>query len=175
MHDRPSGRRFSKHLAHELQQKWNAIVDEYIAEGEDPRSSFEVERAAKIGYGNGALIRVCEAEECDNVEEGADDKFRFRQCSGCHIVSSFLVVIRSRPTEDWFRVVQSVYCSSKCQRSAWPKHKKACGSDTHLQQMLPSQTALFADPEQYLMSGVISDELADSWWDQMPDFVRAQH
>jgi hypothetical protein len=62
-------------------------VDKYIVESNDQRPIFEIERAAKIGTWNGALIRVCEGKECKN-SESPDLKFKF--CAKCKIVSRFL-------------------------------------------------------------------------------------
>jgi len=38
-----------------------------------------------------------------------------------------------------FNIIESVYCSSACQSSAWKAHKTTCGSDRQVEQTLPSQ------------------------------------
>ncbi|KDQ11942.1 hypothetical protein BOTBODRAFT_432510 [Botryobasidium botryosum FD-172 SS1] len=113
---RPYARKHSKLLCEDMQLRWNAAVDKYILRGGDSRSRFEIERAAKIGRWNGALIQTCEGVGCTKVEnvEGTV----LRKCSRCKI---------------------SVYCSQQCQRSAWPAHKAICLSDDQHEQMLPSQ------------------------------------
>lgn len=68
-----------------MQRLWNSLVDEYISEGTDARPRQEIERAAKIGPGNGALIRVCEAADCNKVEK--IDVDILKKCSKCKIVS----------------------------------------------------------------------------------------
>ncbi|KAJ3512054.1 hypothetical protein NLJ89_g3747 [Agrocybe chaxingu] len=69
--------------AHQL--NWNAAIEEYIHSGTDPRSRFEIERAAKIGTWGGALIRQCQGPDCTNVEDR--NLKAFSQCSACQINS----------------------------------------------------------------------------------------
>ncbi|KDQ06994.1 hypothetical protein BOTBODRAFT_70632 [Botryobasidium botryosum FD-172 SS1] len=112
----PRARAYSEHLALERQSKWNEAVDEYIQQGNDPRPRFEIERAAKIGKWQGALIRMCEGAGCTNVEGVGGIKLQM--CGKCKI---------------------AVYCSVGCQRSAWTTHKALCCSEDQHEQMLPSQ------------------------------------
>lgn len=82
--DRPQGRRSSHHLRKGIQTDWNELVDAYIEQGNDSRSKEEIERAAKIGSGNGALFRACEGENCRNVERTG---VKFDSCAKCKFVS----------------------------------------------------------------------------------------
>ena len=73
-------------------EKWNALVDEYIATGKDKRPRFEIERLSKIGSHGGPLDRQCEAVSCSpwKVMDGAVLAIRQR--------------VRSAPSEcnrDW--------------------------------------------------------------------------
>ena len=61
-------------------------MDKYIVEFDDPRPRFDIERAAKIGTWNGALIRRCEGDGCKK-SESKDVMMKF--CSKCKIVSTF--------------------------------------------------------------------------------------
>lgn len=72
-------------LSNAAQQTWNKLVDEYIAQGCDVRSQEDIERAAKVGSGNGALIRICEAPACGKVEK--KDVKILQKCARCKIVS----------------------------------------------------------------------------------------
>lgn len=67
------------------QQTWNKHIDDYISQGNDLRPRSEIERAAKIGSGNGALIRICEAPSCGKVEK--HDVETLLKCSKCKMVS----------------------------------------------------------------------------------------
>ncbi|KAJ6520749.1 hypothetical protein DFH09DRAFT_997948 [Mycena vulgaris] len=116
---RPQAKNCSRHLAESLQKRWNALVDEYIDTQGDPRPRQSIERAAKIGPWNGALIRACEGPGCEKVE--GTDVHKLKLCSKCQI---------------------SVYCGSECQRRAWKTHKKECATDGQHEQALPSQDAV---------------------------------
>ncbi|KDQ18859.1 hypothetical protein BOTBODRAFT_28347 [Botryobasidium botryosum FD-172 SS1] len=116
---KPLARKYSKHLCEDMQRRWNTAVDEYIRNGGDPRPMFDIERAAKIGTWNGALIRTCEGVGCAKIE-GVEGTM-LRKCARCKI---------------------SVYCDQKCQQSAWRAHKAICLSDDQHEQMLPSQYAV---------------------------------
>ncbi|KAJ7222681.1 hypothetical protein C8J57DRAFT_1392071 [Mycena rebaudengoi] len=101
----------------ELNQKqWNTLVDEYIALGVDKRSKRDIEREAKIGTWNGALIRVCEGPGCGKVEEPT---VALKMCTTCK----------------WC----ACYCGKECQRAAWRAHKVKCGAQGQHEQTLPSQ------------------------------------
>ncbi|KII92262.1 hypothetical protein PLICRDRAFT_466554 [Plicaturopsis crispa FD-325 SS-3] len=115
----PRGRKFSRHMARELQQEWNAAVDQYILRGDDSRPREVIERATKVGTWHGALIKTCEGPGCGKVERS--DVAKLMLCSRCHF---------------------SAYCSSKCQKSAWKEHKITCGGEDQREQALPSQTAI---------------------------------
>jgi hypothetical protein len=82
--NRPLARSASHHLRKEMQTGWNKLVDEYINQCEDPRSKEEIESLAKIGSGNGALIRRCENAKCGKLERNGE---KFNCCSGCKYVS----------------------------------------------------------------------------------------
>ncbi|EIM82591.1 uncharacterized protein STEHIDRAFT_141805, partial [Stereum hirsutum FP-91666 SS1] len=113
----PVARKFSKVICEDQQKRWNDIVDEYIASGQDSRTGREIERAAKIGPWNGALWRSCEGPGCTVIE---DDSLTLKRCTRCKI---------------------AVYCSTDCQQSAWKhQHKTQC-SDA-IEQRLPSQEAI---------------------------------
>lgn len=76
----------SRRLCEGAQFRWNALIDDYIASGKDVqgRSREEIERVAKIGPWNGALIRVCEGVGCEKVER--KDVAILKQCTRCKIV-----------------------------------------------------------------------------------------
>ncbi|KAJ6570264.1 hypothetical protein DFH09DRAFT_426104 [Mycena vulgaris] len=116
---RPESKKCSRFLAKSRQKRWNALVDEYIDTQGDLRSRRSIERAAKIGKWNGALIRTCEGPDCGKFEETDIDKLR--SCSRCEM---------------------SVYCSSDCQGRAWKTHKTKCATDEQQEQALPSQDTL---------------------------------
>ncbi|KAJ7116317.1 hypothetical protein C8R44DRAFT_627700, partial [Mycena epipterygia] len=116
---RPQSRMCSRYLSESRQKRWNALIDEYIATKGDRRSKHMIERAAKIGTWNGALIRMCEGPDCGKFE-GAEVE-TLKLCSKCKI---------------------SVYCSSSCQKSAWKTHKTECGKDGQHEQSLPSQDSV---------------------------------
>ncbi|KAJ7677357.1 hypothetical protein B0H17DRAFT_1079511 [Mycena rosella] len=116
---KPQARKISRHTAEHCQKRWNAWVDEYIDTQRDPRSRKEIERAAKIGTWNGALIRICEGPDCRKVE--GTDVERLKSCSKCKM---------------------SVYCGSDCQKRAWKAHKTKCGKEEQCEQSLPSQDAV---------------------------------
>jgi hypothetical protein len=92
---RPHGRTTSRSIRHDMQTVWNQHIDDYISQGKDPRQREEIERAAKIGSGNGALFRVCNGDQCTKVES-REAKFSF--CAKCktvrvlHIPSSYAVI-----------------------------------------------------------------------------------
>jgi hypothetical protein len=66
-----------------MQTVWNRHIDDYIAKGHDPRSKEEIERAAKIRSGSGALFRVCEGSECTKAESS---EVKFSVCAKCKTV-----------------------------------------------------------------------------------------
>ncbi|KAJ7454852.1 hypothetical protein FB451DRAFT_656850 [Mycena latifolia] len=111
----PRGRNISRPIA-ENYQKRNMLIDEYIATQKDLRPRQSIERAAKIGPWNGALIRACEGPGCGNIE--GTDVQRLKLCSKCQL---------------------SVYCGSDCQRRAWKMHKTQCSKPGQKEQSLPSQ------------------------------------
>ncbi|KDQ18860.1 hypothetical protein BOTBODRAFT_184707 [Botryobasidium botryosum FD-172 SS1] len=137
---KPFARKYSKHLCEDMQRRWNAAVDEYILREGDSRTRFEIERAAKIGTWNGALIRTCEGVGCTKVE-GVGDTL-LRKCAQCKI---------------------SVYCGQQCQKSAWRAHKVVCGSDTQHEQMLPSQTAFQKAHEASIRSVPVAASQFAAW------------
>ncbi|KAF9471246.1 hypothetical protein BDN70DRAFT_869315 [Pholiota conissans] len=112
----PFGSNFSRKIQEGGMRTWNSLVDQYIEEGTDKRSKFDIERAAKIGIRAGALIRTCEGVGCCKVERR--DIEALKSCAKCNI---------------------AVYCSAVCQRSAWPTHKKVCCTKKQKAQPLPSQ------------------------------------
>ncbi|KAJ7209773.1 hypothetical protein GGX14DRAFT_521305 [Mycena pura] len=116
---RPQSRMCSRFLCDNRQQRWNTLIDEYIDTQKDRRTRHSIERAAKIGTWNGALLRACEGPECNKIE-GADVKI-LKCCSKCKM---------------------SVYCDSTCQTVAWKTHKTKCGKDGQCEQSLPSQDIL---------------------------------
>ena len=63
---------------------WNLCIDKYIAESEDPRSRWEIERAAKVGTWGGAYHRQCFADGCEIVE--GHNPVEMKQCSSCQTV-----------------------------------------------------------------------------------------
>lgn len=85
---RPHRRAMSRNLAENTQMRWNALIDEYILLGIDPRSKKDIERAAKIGTWNGALIMTCEGKRCGNYEDRDVECFKF--CSKCKMVSDMV-------------------------------------------------------------------------------------
>ncbi|KAJ7746584.1 hypothetical protein B0H16DRAFT_1421490 [Mycena metata] len=113
---RPQSRKGSRHLSESRQRRWNTLVDEYIEKQGDNRSKYEIERAAKIGTWNGALIRTCEGPDCNTVEGTGNVTLQI--CSKCKI---------------------SVYCTRICQKAAWKMHKTECTKDGQREQSLPSQ------------------------------------
>jgi hypothetical protein len=80
---RPHGRTTSRSMRVDMQTAWNTRIDDYIAQGTDPRSKEEIERKAKVGAGNGALFRVCEGDKCQKVESSQE---KFSQCGKCKMV-----------------------------------------------------------------------------------------
>ncbi|KAF9475605.1 hypothetical protein BDN70DRAFT_232209 [Pholiota conissans] len=126
-HPIPCGSKYSRKIHEECQRCWNALIDEYIALGTDKRSTFDIERAAKIGVRAGALIRTCEGEGCSKVERKDIDALK--NCAKCHI---------------------AVYCSPACQKSAWPTHKKVCCTADQKNQALPSQHFMQEFHKEYL-------------------------
>ncbi|KAJ6520747.1 hypothetical protein DFH09DRAFT_1426614 [Mycena vulgaris] len=80
---RPESRKCSRYLAESRQKRWNALVDEYIDTQGDLRSRRSIERAAKIGTWNGALIRTCEGPDCGKFEGNDIDKLKL--CSKCQM------------------------------------------------------------------------------------------
>ncbi|KAJ6623138.1 hypothetical protein B0H10DRAFT_2011329 [Mycena sp. CBHHK59/15] len=112
----PRSRIGSRHVYEKQQKEWNALVDEYIKTSKDQRSRQAIERAAKIGTWNGALIRVCEGPGCEKVE-GTDVEI-LKLCSKCKM---------------------AVYCGHDCQKAAWKNHKSKCGKTDQHEQSLPSQ------------------------------------
>ncbi|KAJ7284809.1 hypothetical protein C8J57DRAFT_1289539 [Mycena rebaudengoi] len=112
---RPQARTGSRHFAELNQKQWNTLVDEYIALGVDKRSKRDIEREAKIGTWNGALIRVCEGPGCGKVEEPT---VALKMCTTCKM---------------------ACYCGKECQRAAWRAHKVKCGAQGQHEQTLPSQ------------------------------------
>ncbi|KAF9471245.1 hypothetical protein BDN70DRAFT_901489, partial [Pholiota conissans] len=123
------GHNFSRRIQEECQQRWNALIDEYITLGVDYRSKFEIERAAKIGVRAGALVRKCEGQGCWKVERR--DVEALKICAKCRL---------------------AVYCSTVCQKSSWPTHKLTCGSNTQKAQQLPSQHVIENFRAKYLAS-----------------------
>ncbi|KAJ6577314.1 hypothetical protein B0H19DRAFT_553234 [Mycena capillaripes] len=81
---RPQSRMCSRHLSESRQKRWNALIDEYIDTQKDKRSRHSIERAAKIGTWNGALLRACEGPECNKIE-GADVE-TLKCCGKCKMV-----------------------------------------------------------------------------------------
>ncbi|KAJ7671670.1 hypothetical protein DFH06DRAFT_122022 [Mycena polygramma] len=116
---RPESRKCSRFLAQSRQERWNAVVDEYINTQKDGRSRHSIERAAKIGPWNGALLRACEGPNCNRVEGANFDILKL--CGKCKM---------------------SVYCDSSCQTRAWKTHKAKCGQNGQREQSLPSQDVL---------------------------------
>jgi len=80
----PQSRTTSRSIRQDMQAIWNQHIDDYIAQGIDSRSREEIERAAKIRSGNGALYRVCKGNECKKVES---NEVKFSVCSKCKVVS----------------------------------------------------------------------------------------
>ncbi|KAJ7746585.1 hypothetical protein B0H16DRAFT_940785 [Mycena metata] len=114
---RPESRKgLSRHLSEIRQRRWNALVDEYIKTQGDNRSQYDIERAAKIGTWNGALLRACEGPGCEKIE--GNGSVTLKLCGKCQI---------------------SVYCTHVCQKAAWKTHKAECGKDGQREQSLPSQ------------------------------------
>ena len=70
--------------------EWNKLIDDYIDQGVDSRPREEIEKAAKVGSGNGALFRTCEGVQCGN-DESKDQKFNC--CSKCKLVSTIVYSI----------------------------------------------------------------------------------
>ncbi|KAF8207238.1 hypothetical protein K438DRAFT_1815947 [Mycena galopus ATCC 62051] len=116
---RPRARSRSRPLCNNEQKQWNALVDEYIATQGDKRSRHSIERAAKIGTWQGALIRTCEGPGCTEVEGLNHPTFSY--CGKCKM---------------------SVYCGPVCQRADWKNHKKQCGKEGQFEQSLPSADIL---------------------------------
>lgn len=73
-------------MAQTEKHRWNAVVDNYIAEGQDKRSRKEIEKAAKIDLWKGAWVKVCKGANCDKTFRDQVDKFSV--CAKCKIVSS---------------------------------------------------------------------------------------
>ena len=71
-------------MRQDMQTIWNQHIDDYISQGKDSRSREEIERAAKVGSGNGALFRVCKADKCKKVESS---EAKFSICAKCKNVS----------------------------------------------------------------------------------------
>jgi hypothetical protein len=87
----PHRRTTSRSVRVDMQTVWNKHVDDYIAQGTDSHSKGEIERKAKVGAGNGALFRICEAERCQKVESSEE---KFSLCAKCKTVSSHLLYYR---------------------------------------------------------------------------------
>lgn len=131
----PQGRNSSPIIRTQTRDIWNRLIDDYIAEGTDPRPRAAIERAAKINSGSGAYVgRTCDNAACGKVEQ----QTRFQTCSGCKIVSSSTSPERNY---HYLQCTQSVYCSPSCQKAAWKAHKPICGSGDQREQALPSQKA----------------------------------
>src|SRR6266545_1915572 len=77
---RPHGRTTSRSIRQDMQMIWNRHIDDYISQSNDSRSREEIERAAKIGSGNGALFRVCKGNQCKKVESSG---VKFSVCGKC--------------------------------------------------------------------------------------------
>ena len=67
-------------------------------------------------------------------------------------------------------MLQSVYCSADCQRSAWPLHKRICGSDTHIGQLL-----LFQKAWVLVASGFTSSSLTEALVAELSEALRPEH
>ncbi|KAJ7716828.1 hypothetical protein DFH07DRAFT_696558, partial [Mycena maculata] len=76
--------------------KWNTFVDPYIDTQGDQRSRHAIERNAKLGTWNGALIRVCEGAGCGKIEGADVDSLKL--CSRCQM---------------------ALYCGPACQKNSW--------------------------------------------------------
>ncbi|KAH9928402.1 uncharacterized protein B0H18DRAFT_1001147, partial [Fomitopsis serialis] len=112
---RPMNKRYTKNLVKTLSDNWNAAVDEYIALGTDSRSVLEIEQAAKFDSDFGPMWKSCEAPGCTAIERPG---VKMKCCSGCKT---------------------TYYCSAKCQKTDWKKHKAECKEDSQYPQALRSQ------------------------------------
>lgn len=110
-------------------------MDEYIAQGTDPRTRIEIERAAKLDTELGPMFRWCDEPSCRKV----DDKttFKMQTCSACKMVSHRLSKLLSILT-----FLKAFYCSKVCAVKSWKMHKKVCNTPYQYEQRLPSQIAL---------------------------------
>ncbi|KAI0071245.1 hypothetical protein K474DRAFT_641868 [Panus rudis PR-1116 ss-1] len=113
----PIANQFSKFSTKSTMDTWNSLIDEYIASGQDSRSSLKIELANKVGPNLGPLYKRCEADGCSK-QEGVDD-ITMRRCSNCQLI---------------------YYCSPICQRKDWARHKAVCEAKGHREQELPPQT-----------------------------------
>ncbi|CAL1717168.1 unnamed protein product [Somion occarium] len=118
-HPRPWDGQLSKAESKTCMEKWNALVDTYIASGVDSRSRFDIELAAKISMSGGPLYKHCDATNCRHVEKR--DVPAMKTCGRCQ---------------------KAFYCSQDCQKSDWAIHKRQCGNILQQEQRLMSQIAV---------------------------------
>ncbi|OCH94430.1 hypothetical protein OBBRIDRAFT_789352 [Obba rivulosa] len=102
---------------------WNTAVDEYIASGIDKRSRLDIKKETMLNSNGGALIVRCEAEGCSEVESKTR---RLLRCHACQMV---------------------LYCSHKCQKSDWNRHKPSCRGATAFKEDLNRSNST---PQRYL-------------------------
>ncbi|KZV91504.1 hypothetical protein EXIGLDRAFT_837076 [Exidia glandulosa HHB12029] len=92
---------------------WNAVVEEYIADGH-ASDAQDIRVAAQVSADGGPRYRRCQSASCGNVEDAPG---QYRVCGACKT---------------------TFYCSTACQTTAWKQgHKTACKHGATLQ-LLPS-------------------------------------